>query len=238
MTSPTTALSPLEAVLSEEEQGRLRGEFTGHEEYHGSGSHSAYLPETDRIEGEHVFWDPEKDEVHRSPVVITFDGYVLAELQEAASRVLAQFEATLIQVKPKEVARLTRLYVSEADRLSHGLDHVDPTVKGAAVTVLNDLQEAVQLRARAFRTGSAQTASGGRPLDPEAPQEEIERLVREYADQPRYRHSGGTRDGQPKPTAIRDVLLNEHTEACGPLSERALFDRVKRALEKVEEERG
>jgi len=141
-----------------------------------------------------------------------------------------------VRVKPKEVARLTRLYVSEADRLARGLGHVDPVVKEAAGAAFDELQEAVQARARAFRTGSAKAVAGGRPLDPEAPQEEIERLVREYAVRPQYRHSGGARDGQPKPTAIRDALLNEHPDACAPLSERALFDRVKRALEKVEVE--
>lgn len=127
-----------------------------------------YVPRTDRIEGEHVFWDPDTDEVHRSPLVVTYEEYVLAQLREAASRVLAQFEATLVEVKPKEVARLTRLYVSEADRLSDGLGHLVPTVKGAAVTVLDELRGAVQARARAFRTGSAKAVAGGRPLDPEA----------------------------------------------------------------------
>lgn len=67
----------------------------------------------------------------------------------------------------------------------------------------------------------------GRPPDVSAPQEPINKVVKELAGKAEFQHS----DGQPKPTKIRDYILENHPEICGELQVSALFTRVKKALE-------
>lgn len=67
----------------------------------------------------------------------------------------------------------------------------------------------------------------GRPYDSSAPQEKIREKVKELAKVKRYKND----DGTPKPTAIRDEILNKHPELYGDVSESTVFRRVKRAIE-------
>jgi hypothetical protein len=68
----------------------------------------------------------------------------------------------------------------------------------------------------------------GRPLDESAPQKRIEEKVLELAKKEEFQHN----DGKPKPTKIRDHILNFYPDIAGELKERALYNRVKKALKK------
>lgn len=70
------------------------------------------------------------------------------------------------------------------------------------------------------------TPRPGRPMDPSAPQENIERKVLELAQMEVFQDQ----NGDPKPTPIRDEIVRSHPELMGQLQERQLFDRVKLAL--------
>lgn len=67
----------------------------------------------------------------------------------------------------------------------------------------------------------------GRNYDTSAPQKPIERKVHKLAEQRRFQRQ----DGTPKPTSIRDEIADNHPELMGDIKSRALFDRVKNALE-------
>lgn len=68
----------------------------------------------------------------------------------------------------------------------------------------------------------------GRPLDRVAPQQEIDKIVTKLSREDRFRNS----HGDPKPTTIRDELVRSYPELVGDLSERTVFDRVKKSLKK------
>lgn len=77
---------------------------------------------------------------------------------------------------------------------------------------------------------TAMLSNLGRPLDSTAPQELIVEKVKELASKKEFQ----TSNGRPKPTTIRDYIQNNHIELQGELSSRALFDRVKKALEELD----
>lgn len=164
--------------------------------------------------------------------------WVQRHFTEQCQLVLRDLEVAVVKA-PEEAGRAAMPLLTQVGRINEVWG--ENLFRGrypAVDDVLRHLEENVQgilLRGEAIpasaRTGGTDGGRPtGRPLDPTAPQEEIERLVWDYAAQPRYQHRDGPRKGQPKPTTIRDVLFREHPDVCGSLGDRTLFDRVKRAL--------
>jgi hypothetical protein len=67
----------------------------------------------------------------------------------------------------------------------------------------------------------------GRNYDKTAPQKPIQKKVKELAKENRYQD----KEGNLKPTPIRDEIRDNYPEIMGSIQSRALFDRVKKALQ-------
>lgn len=226
--SPLPALRSLEVLLIGEGPARLREGFLMMASDSQDGGMLALDVERDVIEG-YVFEDWQV-----SAVSLHYADFLKGKLLRAASRVLADIETSFVESDSKAVARLLRLYEARANELRASLDSLeDRTLTVAGTEILRQTIEDARGRAKSLAQARQDKSSsrGGRPLDKTADQVAIQKLVIEYASLPRYQHS----DGTPKPTAIRDRILNHHTEAYGELGARALFDRVRAALAELSE---
>lgn len=76
------------------------------------------------------------------------------------------------------------------------------------------------------RTPGRFGSKAGRKYDASAPQKPIEEKVQELANLDKFQD----KKGKPKPTSIRDEIVTNYPELMGDIQERALFDRVKKAL--------
>lgn len=229
----SSTFAPLHRLASATGSGELRAEFlSGASETDIGYGKTQYDETEDALVGYYTNLEEECGPVGHFDFALPYSEFVGNRVALAGRDIVGRFEDDLVKHGPRGAGHVRRLYEAEISRCeASALLAYDAQLHEAIRDALRDLRQNLDRTEKAFHSpgktvASAPSNMGGRPLDDTADQDRIREIVWDLASKSRYQNG----DKTAKPTPIRDTILNDHTEVYGGLSERALFDRVKRAL--------